>query len=505
MNHPVEQELSYAAHTPARRLARARQVLGGLNANGTRTHPSMFDPEVISFAHGEGVRRPHFSVLGAGISALLDTDNSSIDNYMFLQRNPELAEALAREFELLGIPTSSARQLCINSGTTPICLSFISASAEPGALFLSPRPYYHPLASWAELSCIELQCIATRRCNDYKLTSEDLEEWWARAGPTRRQRLRGVFLFNPSTTGAVYKADELDQLTAFIEQRDLVVLEDAIFSRTEFHTTQSAHLAARPRMAERVVTVNGGSKAHGLANLRIGWACGPQHLIDRMQYHAVATTTSVPQIAQAMAVAALRAPHDYLLENNRECYDRARLIEGLVAQINAGLIQKFGGDAPNVVIEHRPVAGHSILISLNSLKGLSDPDGRTIRDSIDITRYFLAHAHVAVSPGLSLGFDRCELRLSFGCVGSAATYRETRRAELETAVEAVARYFPPKAPIQRGSSPERSVRYTRHHSTPRGFAEGRRLIREALMDRVAPSIARLIETNRNNLWSGRRA
>src|SRR4051794_12921822 len=80
------------------KLLRARAVLGGTDENGHRSHPSMFDRDVISFAHGEGVRRPHPKVVVAGVQALIDTDKSSLENYLFLQRLPKLDELVIERF-----------------------------------------------------------------------------------------------------------------------------------------------------------------------------------------------------------------------------------------------------------------------------------------------------------------------------------------------------------------------------------------------------------------------
>lgn len=463
----------------------------------------MFDADVISLAHGEGVRRPHPSVPGAGIAALLDVERSSIDNYLFLERLTHLDEALVDEFERLGVPVDTASALCINSGTTPICMSFLWATSQPGDIFLSPRSYYHPLASWCEITRVALGCIPTTREHDYKLTKEDLERWWSRADGDARRRLRGVLVFNPSMTGAVYSAEELADLAVFVERHDLLVLEDAIFSGTEFAGVEVARLAAVPGMCCRVVTVNGGSKAHGLANLRIGWGCGPRQIIARMQHHATATTATVPQVAQAMALAALRAPPGYAAQNTTECQHRARLIESLVSEVNDRLVQRAGAAAPQIVVEHRPHAGHSILLSVNGLAGMRWGDGQSIHDSIDVTRYLLADARVAVSPGLSLGFDRCEVRLSFGCVGAAATYAGTRDAELVAAVDTVAEYLPTGTTLRRGGRELASAGDERFQ-TPSGFAAGRRLIRDALLERIAPSLDRLTESNAGHLHAASR-
>src|SRR5215467_13998779 len=89
------------------KLSRARLVLSGRDADGNRVHPSMFDDGVISFAHGEGLRRPHPSVVSAGIKALIDTKKSSLENYLFMQRLGQFDDLIQQRFIKIGVPKTS--------------------------------------------------------------------------------------------------------------------------------------------------------------------------------------------------------------------------------------------------------------------------------------------------------------------------------------------------------------------------------------------------------------
>ncbi|HWD08460.1 MAG TPA: aminotransferase class I/II-fold pyridoxal phosphate-dependent enzyme, partial [Actinomycetota bacterium] len=270
----------------ALRVARCQQALLGEDGAGRKVHPGMFDEGVISFAHGEGMRRPHPSVVAAGVRALLDTADSALDGYLFLHRLEPLDEAIARFFVADGIDPATAGNVCVDSGTTRLFLAFLHAVADPGDTFLVAPTYYYPLASWCELAGVRLACVPTRRCNDYKLTREDLDAWYDRSGPAGG--LRGLFLFNPTQTGGIYSRQDLDGIAGFVVDHDLVALEDCIFTLTEYdpHETRH-HLASCAGMAGRVVTISGGSKAHGLANIRIGWGCGPRPVVEAMNAFTV--------------------------------------------------------------------------------------------------------------------------------------------------------------------------------------------------------------------------
>ena len=470
------------------RLQIGRDALGGVDADGARTHPSMFDPEVISLAHGDGTRRPHNSVVAAGVAALLETQTASLDDYMFLQRHEEFEEAVTADFVRHGIPPEIAANVCVDSGTTRLFAAFLHAYSEPGDMFLVPRSYYHPLPAWCELGKVGLELVATSGTDDYKLTASALDTWYSQH---RGARPRGLFLFNPTQTGALYRHDELVALAEVIRRRDLVVLEDSVFAGTEFPGRPPVRQlsASAPDLAERVVTLKGASKAFNLANIRIGWACGPASLIHRMSAYTVATLATVPFLAKAMALAALRAPADYLAVNAAECAERAALITALVDECNSTI-----GGRPLFTVAHQPQAGHGILVTAPGLVGRRLPSGAMIANSIDVTRFLLSAAKVAASPGYSIGFDGTELRLAFGSVGVKHTYSPGTADELRSALHQLAaicggsrqdiarQVYEASETVTNGSTGHR-----REH-----FQPGRELITVAFRERITPAVRRLL-------------
>ncbi len=473
------------------RLSAARDVLGGVDGNGRRVHTGMSDAGVISMAHGNGTRRPHATVVAAGITALLETERGSLDDYLFHQPHEEFAAAVTADFRGQGVPAEIAGNICVDSGTTRLYAAFLHACSEPGDVFLVPRSYYHQLPSWCDLFGVQLSLVPTSLGHSYKLTPEDLDEW-IRRNP--RRRTRGLFLFNPTQTGALYTAEELQAIALAVADHDLVVLEDSVFAGTEFPGELPVHhlIAAAPGLADRVVTVKGASKAFNLANARIGWACGPADLIRRMDHYTTTTLATIPYTAKAMALAALRAPRSYLLANSRESAARTTLITELVLECNAALAAH--ADEPVLHIPHQPQAGHALLVSTPGLVGRSLPGGGVIRDSIDVTRLLLSTARVAVSPGYSLGFDGTELRLGFGSVGLKRTYPALARAELVAALECLET----RCGVIDSAAGAALVQVTERLRTtpaevgPEIFRPGRDLITEAFRERILPALTALL-------------
>jgi aspartate aminotransferase len=461
----------------------------------------MFDPDVISFAHGEGVRRPHPLVINAGVRALLDTEESSLDNYLFLRPFPQFEDRIARDFMAQGIDEHIARNIVIDSGTTRLFCAWLNAVSKKGDIFLAAPTFYHSLAKWCQLFGSTLMSVPTRRTHQYKLTRHDLEQFYsASIKSTGARRPKGLFLFNPTQTGAIYTAAELEDLSCFALANDLQILEDCVFLHTCYDDEPVPHLAHFKDMWSRVVTLDGGSKAYSLANIRIGWACGPEALIESMKTYSVATSATIPHIAKAMALAAMEAPDQYLRVNRNECRERALLIRDCVVKMNSTILQvarKQVGGSP-VTIEHMPKAGHSILLSLNGFRGLRGWRGQPICDSIDLVRYLLSEARVAVSPGLSSGFTDCTVRLCFGCVGLEHTYQGSKRAEALQALKALLPFLKTDSAELLQALAAECADPTRAQQND-GFQRGRILIREALLDRVLPALSTLAKESPHDL------
>ena len=128
---------------PLQTLTRARRALAGQDSRGRRVAPSMFDADVVSFAHGEGIRRPFPGAIAAAAAALSDAHRAPIENYMFLRRSDELEAQISREFQSLGVPDSWRR-------TDLAVYSAIYVSSAAGPRFLRRSQRKGALWRWAQ-------------------------------------------------------------------------------------------------------------------------------------------------------------------------------------------------------------------------------------------------------------------------------------------------------------------------------------------------------------------
>jgi len=405
------------------RVGACRDVLWGRRVEG-HSGRSMFDEEVISFAHGNGLRAPAPAVVAAGIGALLDQSGFPLQRYNFLERYEPLEESIHTTMLREGFPLEHLDAICVDAGTSKLFTSFLSTVTAPGDVVLAAPGFYHGLVGWCRMLKLGIRIVPAAAERSYKLTGAGLDAAWSAGDWCKARRAGVVVVFNPTPSGAIYTAAELREVADFCVGHDLTAIEDNVFARTRYDPhAPIAHLADDERMRDRVVSVDGCSKADGLANLRIGWAVGPRHLIERLEQVKVATTVALPYVTLVMADAALRREWQLRQGDAAVCRHRAELVTAGLAELNELL--DVPGEAGFRVV-HPPQAGHSIMVDAGPV-GSAGGHLAPFRNSLQLAEDWLDRAAVAVSPLYSCGLDGHEFRLNFASINRTARAGSGRR------------------------------------------------------------------------------
>lgn len=88
--------------------------------------------------------------------------------------------------------------------------------------------------------------------------------------------------FPTNPTGSIAPRRTLEQIADICVKYDLFVLTDEIYSELRYDEEEHTSIAALPGMKERTLLLHGFSKAFAMTGLRLGYACGPQELIEQM-------------------------------------------------------------------------------------------------------------------------------------------------------------------------------------------------------------------------------
>ena len=212
-------------------------------------------------------------------------------------------------------------------------------------------------------------------------------------------KTKAVLICSPSNpTGSVYSKDELAGLVAVLAKYpDIIVISDEIYEHISY-VGGTVSLASFPELKDRVVVINGVSKAYAMTGWRIGYCAAPLYIAKAVSKLHGQYTSNCSSIAQKAAEAAYDGPQD-CVEEMRAAFRRRRDLVVSLAKEIPGF---------NVTV---PDGAFYIFPEVSALFGKKAGD-KVIANADDLAMYFLEEAHVASVSGAAFGAPDC-IRFSY--------------------------------------------------------------------------------------------
>ncbi len=211
---------------------------------------------------------------------------------------PALRQAAASYLhDKYGLAYDPDHECIVTSGASEAIDITLRTILTPGSEVVLPAPVYPGYEPIIRM-CGATPVHADITGSGFKLTADVLE-------PLLTARTRCVILASPSNpTGCMLTEQELSELSALLDNRDIFVLSDEIYSELVFDGAHTS-IASNAAMRERTIVINGLSKSHSMTGWRIGFAFAPaylaQHIIKVHQYN-VTCASSISQHAALAAV-----------------------------------------------------------------------------------------------------------------------------------------------------------------------------------------------------------
>ena len=237
----------------------------------------------------------------------------------------ELREAIAEKLRKDNkIEADPATQICVTVGSQEAAYLALMCTIEPGEEVLVPEPGYYTYRNCIEMAGGIPVSLPLKSENGFRLDSRDVEKKLS-------SRTKMLVLNSPcNPTGSIVTRSDLKVLDELAAKNDFLVLSDEIYEKIIYDGEEHCSIAALSDNPDRVLTVNGFSKAYAMTGWRIGYLVGSKAIISaavKMQQSALGSATS---FAQKGAVQALRGPQKPVTEMVRE-FERRRnvIIDGL--------------------------------------------------------------------------------------------------------------------------------------------------------------------------------
>lgn len=233
---------------------------------------------------------------------------------------PALRQAIARYLERrFNAQFDWASEVLVTVGVSEAIDLAIRAICSPGDEVLYHEPCFVSYAPTIRLAHAVPVAVETRVEDEFRLTVEALER---RVTPKTRAILLN-FPCNP--TGATLSSGDMASILEFAKRHDLIVLADEVYSELNYEVDEAPipSFAGFPEAKDRVILLNGFSKSWAMTGYRLGYACGPQDVIDAMMKIHQYGIMSAPTLSQAAGVEAMDLGDKDVARMKRE-YNRRR-------------------------------------------------------------------------------------------------------------------------------------------------------------------------------------
>src|SRR5215210_4471234 len=268
---------------------------------------------VIGFGAGE----PDFPTPDYVVEAAIEACRQpAMHRYTPAGGLPALKDAIvAKTARDSGLQATPANVLVTNGGKQAVYEAF-AALLDPGDEVLLPAPYWTTYPEAIRLAGgVPVPVVADEQ-SGYLVSVGQLEA-------ARTPRTKALLFCSPSNpTGAVYPAEQVEQIGRWALDNGLWVLTDEIYEHLTYGgITAPSMPVVVPELADRCVVVNGVAKTYAMTGWRVGWVIGPADVVKaatNLQSHA---TSNVANLSQVAAVAALAGDLSAVAAM-REAFDR---------------------------------------------------------------------------------------------------------------------------------------------------------------------------------------
>lgn len=337
--------------------------------------------DIISFAQGE----PDFDTPDHIKKAAIKAIQEGFTKYTDVPGIPELRKAVADKFRRENGVIYEEDQIIISNGGKQALYEIFRTICEEGDQVLIPTPCYVSYAEQIKLTGAKPAFFKTKEENHFRPTLEEVSKSY-------NPNVKAFIINSPNNpSGSVFEEEQLKNIAAFLIDRGVYLITDEVYEHLIYDDRKHISIASLgEREKQMSITVNSVSKTYAMTGWRVGYAAGPKEIMKAMnnlQGHATGNINSIAQKAAIEALNGTQKPVQKMVQEyaKRREYivNRLNEIKGIQCQYPDGAFYTF----PNVTALYS-----------------KEYDGNIIRSDVDVAKFFLEKAHVAVVPGVAFNY-----------------------------------------------------------------------------------------------------
>jgi len=336
---------------------------------------------------GLGAGEPDFdtpdSIKQAAIKAIKDGDTK----YTAVDGTPALKDAIVKKFKRENNLEYQVDQITVGAGGKHVIYNAMMATLNEGDEVVVPAPYW---VSYPDIVLLAGGKPVILECNEkqgFKINPSELEK-------SITKKTKWIILNSPSNpTGACYSEKDIKEIAKVLEKNSHVyILSDDIYEHVTYENFKFFTIAQIESLKDRVLTMNGVSKAYSMTGWRIGYAAGPKDIIKAIAKIQSQSTTNPSSISQAAAVEALNGTQNFIKERATSFQARRDFVVKALNEIE-------GIECLN------PDGAFYVFPSCKGLIGKKDSNGIDIKKDSDFVQSLLENNGVAVVQGSAFGLE----------------------------------------------------------------------------------------------------
>jgi len=304
----------------------------------------------------------------------------------------DLRQAISDKFKRENNLDYKVSEIVVSTGAKQSICNAAMCLLNPGEEVILPIPYWVTYVEITKLAEGIPVYIHTDIKNDFKITPEQLK-----AAINPKSKLL-IFSSPCNPSGSVYSKEELKALAEVIAAvPDLYIISDEIYEHINF-VGKHESIAQFDFIKDRVITINGVSKAFAMTGWRIGYMGAPEWIAKACDKLQGQVTSAASSIAERAALAALTMDLTPTLEMRDQFHKRRDIALSMMKEI------------PGFIL-NEPKGAFFIFPDVSYYFGKTDGK-TTINNSHDLSNYILYNAYVSIVSGDAFGDENC-IRFSY--------------------------------------------------------------------------------------------
>jgi len=205
--------------------------------------------------------------------AAIDADKSIYSHHAGIEPLREHVLEKARRYN--GLPATSIDEVVVTAGSTGAFVNAAMTLLGAGDEVILFEPFYGYHRNILRLTGADVRYVP--------LGGPESTFDPSRLEDVVTPRTKAVVVNTPSNpSGKVWSRDELESLLSVMQRHDLIAMTDEIYEYMLYDDADHVSLASLPGAYERTITISGFSKAYNMTGWRLGYAVGPNALLDKM-------------------------------------------------------------------------------------------------------------------------------------------------------------------------------------------------------------------------------